>query len=517
MEISVLLFLTSGLFLGWALGANHLANVFGTAIGTRMLSWTTGAVTCAVFVVLGSVISGAGPSDTLSRLGAVNAIGGAFMIALSAGLVMFWMTRLGLPVPTTQAIVGSIIGWNVFAAAITDAGTLTEIVGAWIAGPLIAAGIAFVLLKLILAIRARFRPHLLRADAYTRVGMVLAGAFGAYSLGANNIANVMGVFVPVSPFTTFSIGGLLSLSSVEQLFLIGSLAIAVGVLTYSHRVIHTVGSELLDMSPLAAWIVVMAHSMVLFMFSSERLEHLLANLGLPTIPLVPMSSSVVVVGAVIGIGLQRSGRQIRWRSLGRIGLGWLVTPFLSGLICFIGLFVLQNLFHIPVYREIQFALTPAVESRMAAAGIAMPALADLEGRTFHSAIGFRDALRRDASLSGDTERQILSLAEITPIYFDPQTTAAFDISWLTLRQVAAVRHLAGQRFQAKWAVADALARATPDWKLRAETKANKLHNKQIAEGLSLVYRTFAAPGPAPAVPLCGCAPQGGEPPPGNRP
>ena len=30
--------------------------------------------------------------------------------------------------------------------------------------------------------------------------LLLAGAFGAYSLGANNIANVMGVFVPISPF-----------------------------------------------------------------------------------------------------------------------------------------------------------------------------------------------------------------------------------------------------------------------------------------------------------------------------
>jgi len=27
-------FLTSGLFLGWSLGANDAANVFGTAVGT---------------------------------------------------------------------------------------------------------------------------------------------------------------------------------------------------------------------------------------------------------------------------------------------------------------------------------------------------------------------------------------------------------------------------------------------------------------------------------------------------
>ncbi len=65
MELSVLFFLTSGLFLGWALGANDAANVFGTAVGTRMIRFTTAAVICTVFVILGAVISGAGTTETL--------------------------------------------------------------------------------------------------------------------------------------------------------------------------------------------------------------------------------------------------------------------------------------------------------------------------------------------------------------------------------------------------------------------------------------------------------------------
>lgn len=52
MEISVIIFLTSGLFLGWALGANDAANVFGTAVGTRMIRFSTAAAICSVFVIL---------------------------------------------------------------------------------------------------------------------------------------------------------------------------------------------------------------------------------------------------------------------------------------------------------------------------------------------------------------------------------------------------------------------------------------------------------------------------------
>ena len=69
-------FLLSGLFLGWSLGANDAANIFGTAIGSRMVRFKTAALIASVFVVLGAVISGAGATHTLGQLGAVNAIAG---------------------------------------------------------------------------------------------------------------------------------------------------------------------------------------------------------------------------------------------------------------------------------------------------------------------------------------------------------------------------------------------------------------------------------------------------------
>ena len=352
MELSVLFFLTSGLFLGWALGANDAANVFGTAVGTRMIRFTTAAVICTVFVILGAVISGAGTTETLGKLGAINALPGSFMAAFAAALAVYLMTKAGLPVSTTQAIVGAIIGWNLFTNTATDPTALAKILSTWLICPILAAGFAIVLFKATTMALSWAKLHLIRQDAYTRLGLLLAGAFGAYSLGANNIANVMGVFVPASPFTDFEFAGLLTFSPTEQLFLLGALAIGFGVMTYSKRVMMTVGTGIMPLSPVAAWVVVVSHSMVLFLFASQGLESFLQSNGLPTIPLVPVSSSQAVVGAVLGIALLKGGRGIHWRVIGNIGAGWVVTPLIAGVVCFIGLFFLQNVFDQKVYAGV---------------------------------------------------------------------------------------------------------------------------------------------------------------------
>ena len=112
----------------------------------------------------------------------------------------------------------------------------------------------------------------------------------------------------------------------------------------------TVGNNLFQLSPVAAWVVVVAHSIVLFVFASQGLAALLFRAGLPHFPLVPVSSSQAVVGAVIGIGLLKGGSGIRWKILGEIGLGWIVTPVFAGILCLIFLVALQNLFGQVVYH-----------------------------------------------------------------------------------------------------------------------------------------------------------------------
>lgn len=343
----ILLFLASGLFLGWSLGANDASNVFGSAVGSRMISFRKAAIIASLFVIIGSVAQGSGAAGTLGKLGAVNALGGSFTVALAAGITVYLMTKFSLPVSTTQSIVGAIIGWNIFTGNHTDGRILAQIVATWITGPLLGAGLAVVLYILLRQIKRRSNIHLIRFESHIRIWLIVVGAFGAYSLGANNIANVMGVFIPAFQLNEFNLG-IITLSSSQQLFLLGSLAIAAGILTYSNRVMEVVGNNIVELSSEAALVVVLAQALVLFIFSSSGLNSLTERIGIPPVPMVPVSSTQVVIGSVLGIGLYKGARNINFRILGGIGAGWIITPIFSGILTFFSLFFIRNIFTINV-------------------------------------------------------------------------------------------------------------------------------------------------------------------------
>ncbi len=341
--IEVVIYLSSGLFLGWSLGANDAANIFGTAVGSKMLKFSTAALIMTIFVILGSVVSGAGASHTLGALGQVGTLPAAFVVAFAAAVAVSGMTKLSLPVSTSHSIVGGIIGWNLYSGYATDMSVLREIVGAWIFSPVLSAIFAVIMYFIFKKWINNARIHLLQLDFYTRWGLLIAGAFGAYSLGANNIANVMGVFTGIMEIPDYQLG-FFNFTGAQQLFLLGGIAISVGVVTYSKRVMLTVGSNIMDISPIGAFIVVLASSTTLFVFASAALKDFLMTVGLPSLPLVPVSSSQAVVGAVLGLGLAKGGRNINFKLLGKIAVGWVLTPLTAALISFILLFFMQNVF-----------------------------------------------------------------------------------------------------------------------------------------------------------------------------
>lgn len=359
-------FLTSGLFLGWSLGANDAANIFGTAVGSKMIRFRTAAITAGIFVIIGATMQGSGTTATLSHLGSVDAVAGAFTVALSAAIVIFLMTRALLPVSTTQAIVGAIIGWNLFTGHKTDMDLLFTIITTWVVSPVLGAIFSAFFYLLLRALLKRLQIHLVILDVYIKWALIIVGAFGAYSLGANNIANVMGVFAGSAPDILIDLG-LFTLNGLQVLFLLGGIAIALGILTYSKGLMMKVGNGIMALSAEAAIVTVFSQAVVLFLFSSTSLSELLKSIGLPPIPLVPVSSSQVIVGSIIGIGLVKGVNEIKFKTIRGIVAGWVLTPVTAGLLSFLSLFFVKNLFNLNVGSE--FTETGAVTMNPVSAGV----------------------------------------------------------------------------------------------------------------------------------------------------
>ncbi len=347
--LSYLFFLSSGLFLGWSLGANDASNIFGTAVGTKMLRFTTAAVIASLFLVLGSVVSGQNTAETLNALGGINTLPAAFSVSLSSALAVVLMLRVGISVSISQAIVGGIVGWNAYTNNPTDMDTLANICGSWIFCPIISGLIAVALYLCIKKLLHHSKMHILRQDLAVRLGMILTTALGGFALGANNMANVVGVFVDSCLFTPIKLGSFYTLSGVQVLFLLGAIAACVGVFTYSQKAIKTVGKNVLSFSPVVAWIVILSQSLVLILFSSQSLENFLISAGLPPLPAVPVSSTQAVIGAIVGIGLAKGGKGIKWSLVLKLMSGWVASPLIAFVLSYVTLSFMENVFRQPVF------------------------------------------------------------------------------------------------------------------------------------------------------------------------
>jgi inorganic phosphate transporter, PiT family len=481
------LFLTSGLFLGWSLGANHHGNIFGAAVQTKMIKFKYAALISSIFVILGAVVEGSGGSATLNRLGAVNAAAGAFSVALATAISVAFMTRIKLPVSTSQAIVGAIIGWNLFAGMLTDYSSLAQIVLSWVIAPVLAAAIAFPLYQLFRSYLNKSHLHLLHQDTYNRWGFLIIGAFGAYSLGANNIANVIGIFVSVSPFKDLTLFNGFTVTGLQQLYFWGAASIAVGICTYSHKVMSTVGTDLYKLSPVTGLIVVLAESIVLYLFGSRGLQHLLINLHLPTIPLVPISSSQAVIGAVIGIGLTRGGRNIHFDIMGKISLGWLSAPLLACLLTFVLMFFVQNVFEQPVVNQITYAFNKEEMVELQKHGINLDDLSEVNGREYQSAHALLGNLKKIGKLSRDQMLIISNITQVGKVKIDLELLrqnlkpdAFSPLQWQTLEQ------LNGKTYQHQWQLEQALQQLSPAWQFKDKSNQNQIYNNDLQKKIKLL-------------------------------
>lgn len=309
--------LLGGIFLGWSLGANDASNIFGSAVAAKMIRFWTAAILASIFVICGAVLEGQAGIETLKSLTPLN-LEQAVVCSVAAAATVTIMTIFSLPVSTSQAVVGAILGIGLLNLNVNTPG-LGKVVACWLGTPVGGMLISIAIYRLLALFYNSLNINLFQSDSLLRFSLIAAGSYGAYALGANNVANVTAVFVAAGELTLFSA------------VLLGGFSIAFGILTFSRRVMDTVGRRLVRLDPFSALIVVLAEAITV---------HIYTFLG------VPVSTSQAVVGAVLGVGIVKGISTVQRRTLINILIGWFITPLVATLIA-VSIYFAIHLHYIP--------------------------------------------------------------------------------------------------------------------------------------------------------------------------
>jgi len=289
--------------LGWSLGANDSANIFGTGVATGTIKYRTAISLTAIFVLLGALLEGPKCMKIVGELSSLLTIE-AFYCSLAAAITMAVLTYLAIPASASQAIIGAVIGAGILSGA-ADFSKFYKIIICWIVTPVSGIVFGYFLHRSLRHVLDKTITNITHLNYIYSIGILVAGCYGAYSLGSNNVANVTGVYVG---------SGLLSAGMAS---LIGGISIAFGSLTYGKKVMMTVGKGIAPLDPFSAFITILAEALTL---------HIFTQIG------VPVSSSQAIVGAVVGVGIVGGLRTVSTKVLTKITIGWFMTPLAAGIL-----------------------------------------------------------------------------------------------------------------------------------------------------------------------------------------
>ncbi len=149
-----------GFYMAWNIGANDVANAMGTSVGSRALSLKRAVFLAACLEFSGAFFIGSDVSKTIQN-GIIEPtvfvgepmvfILGMMGALLATGVLLQLASYYGLPVSTTHAIVGSVLGFGVCLGGVQAVywGELGWIIASWILSPVLSGLISFAIFSLI--------------------------------------------------------------------------------------------------------------------------------------------------------------------------------------------------------------------------------------------------------------------------------------------------------------------------------------------------------------------------------
>jgi PiT family inorganic phosphate transporter len=306
----VALVIALALFFDFTNGFHDTANAMATPIATGALKPRTAVAIAAVLNLVGAFISTT-VANTISG-GLINEGSSGVQITptlIFAGLLgavlwnlVTWV--LGLPSSSSHALFGGLIG-----AAIVGAGfdsinltvLLSKIVLPAVLAPITAGLVSF------LATRIAYKVTKKRQRGGFRIGQIFTSSLVSLAHGTNDAQKTMGVITLALIAGNFQAAGS---GPAFWVILVCAIAIALGTYTGGWRIIKTLGKGITEIEPGQG-----------FAAEAATTATILASTHLG----FALSTTQVASGSVIGTGIGRKGASVRWRTAGRIALGWLIT------------------------------------------------------------------------------------------------------------------------------------------------------------------------------------------------
>ncbi len=299
-------------------GFHDTANAVATSVSTRALGPKAAVTLSAVLNLCGAVIA-----ILLLHTKVANTIGGLvapmggvspqFIIAAMAGAIVWNLItwRAGLPSSSSHALIGGLVGMGVAAYGIDAVkwAKVGPVVIALVTSPLIGLILAYVLTCVVLRLFKRAHPS--TANRRFRRAQIASASFVSFSHGANDAQKTMGVMT-LALIATGHVVATAGKFPEPPVWVVLSAATAIGLGTYAGgwRIIRTMGSRIVRLERVDGFVAQTTAAIVIQGATQLAL---------------PVSTTHVVSGSIMGVGVTRRAGAVRWGVARTILIAWLLT------------------------------------------------------------------------------------------------------------------------------------------------------------------------------------------------
>ena len=294
-------------------GFHDTANAIGTAVGTRAMTPRVAVAFSAFLNLIGAVVTTqllhAEVANTVGSLVApAGGVALSMLVAVLFGAITWNLITwsAGLPSSSSHALIGALIGMGFVAYGI-GAIQWAEVYPVFIAlltSPIAGLVLAYILAVVLLNLFSRARPS--QANGVFRKLQFFSSGFVAFSHGANDAQKTMAIIT----LALFSTGHIAQFAVPTWVALSAALAIALGTWAGGWRIIRTMGTRIIRMEPVHGFAAQTVAASVIQLATAWGL---------------PVSTTQVVSGSVIGAGATRRFSAVRWGVARRIVWAWIFT------------------------------------------------------------------------------------------------------------------------------------------------------------------------------------------------